>query len=105
MKNIEWFKKEIAPNLIGFTLKYVNGEGDFGWLEGVQFDSQQYGGYIYFWSLGFVGIQLSNYEMDVEIIEDSLLELECDEELIKIELKKIINYIAPTLGNLSDHNK
>ena len=53
MKDINWFKRHIEPQLLNFEVKYVNGNGDFGILNGVQFESKKLGGYIYFWEYGY----------------------------------------------------
>ncbi len=95
MKNIEWFKTEIEPSLINYVVKYVGGEGDFGKLDGVQFDSEEFGGYIYFWEYGFVGLQLMNYRTNEEFVEDSLLEIESEGQEVEQKIKMIMSYIAP----------
>ena len=94
MKDIQWFKTEIAPKLVGYTLKYVDGEGDFGKLNGVQFDSEKLGGYIYFWEQGYIALQLMNYKTDIELVEDSLLEVESEEREIEKKLKDIVLHIT-----------
>lgn len=74
---LDWFNENIKP-LLGdeFELKYVNEEnGDLGSLTGVQFDSEEKGGYIYFWSSGHIGFQLVDYEEGIEIVEDTIQEL------------------------------
>ena len=93
MKDIQWFKTEVAPKLTNFILKYVEGEGDFGELNGVQFDSEELGGYIYFWEYGYIGLQLVNYKTDEELVEDSLLEIESENSEVEEKLKSIIGYI------------
>lgn len=57
-----------------FEIKEIIDEGDLGKLRGYQFDSENFGGYLYFWSNGFLGIQYMNYQTMEEIIGDSLLE-------------------------------
>lgn len=69
---LEWFNGNIKPLLSEeFELKYVDEKcGDLGDLSGVQFDSDKKGGYVYFWSSGYVGFQLVDYEKEVELVED-----------------------------------
>ena len=74
---LEWFDSNIKPLLGGdFELKYVDEkDGDLGDLQGVQFDSSEKGGYIYFWSSGYVGYQLVDYNKEVEIVKDTTKEI------------------------------
>lgn len=74
---LTWFESKIKPLLSGdFELKYVDDkEGDLGDLSGVQFDSDKMGGYIYFWSSGYVGYQLVDYEKELELVEDTTEEV------------------------------
>jgi hypothetical protein len=74
---IEWFNLNLKP-LLGndFELKFVNEEGgDLGDLAGVQFDSEQKGGYIYFWSSGYIGFQLVDYVSEIELVDDTTEEV------------------------------
>jgi hypothetical protein len=70
---IEWFNLNVKSLLDeDFKLKYIDEKGgDLGDLSGVQFDSDKKGGYAYFWSSGFVGFQLVDYENEVELVEDT----------------------------------
>ena len=74
---LEWFNINVKP-LLGndFELKYVDEKGgDLGDLSGVQFDSYKKGGYVYFWSSGYVGFQLVDYEKELEVVEDTTEEI------------------------------
>ena len=67
-KDIEWFKKEIAPIFKGYELNYrYFKEGDFGSLNQVEFNSNKVGGNIDFWGLGWLGIFVVDYEKEREI--------------------------------------
>lgn len=82
LKNIEWFKKEIAPNLNGYTLDYrFFAKGDFGSLSQVTFESEKIGGNIDFWGLGWLGIFIWDFEKD-ETLLNILLETD---EIVKKE--------------------
>ncbi|MFN3301339.1 MAG: hypothetical protein ACK41Z_14225 [Sediminibacterium sp.] len=80
MRSYNWFINEIIPKMKGYEIKYVNERGDLGELNGIQFDSEKKGGYIYFWSSGYIGLQLVDYEKGEEIISDILLK-EADNSL------------------------
>lgn len=74
---LEWFNVNVKP-LLGedCKLKYVDEKGgDLGDLSGVQFDSDKKGGYVYFWSSGYVGFQLVDYDTGVELVEDTTEEV------------------------------
>ena len=77
LSGLVWFKSKVRPLLSDdFELKYVNDiDGDLGDLSGVQFDSNRVGGYIYFWSSGYVGYQLVDYENESELVEDTTEEV------------------------------
>jgi hypothetical protein len=67
--NIEWFKSELAPQLPGYELEYkFFGEGDFGALNQVEFNSSKIGGNIDFWSLGWLGVFVGDYQKEEELI-------------------------------------
>ncbi len=78
MKDIEWFRQEIAPILRGYEITYTYfEEGDFGSLNKVEFNSTKLGGSIDFWGLNWLGILLWNYKEERELIN---VLLEPDEE-------------------------
>jgi hypothetical protein len=77
LTGIDWFNMNVKP-LLGddFELKIVEEkDGDLGDLSGVQFDSDNKGGYAYFWSSGYVGFQLVDYITEVELVEDTTIEV------------------------------
>ncbi|KAA8473908.1 hypothetical protein BDE36_1109 [Arcticibacter tournemirensis] len=68
-RNIEWFKKEIAPVLTDYEITYKHFEkGDFGSLNQVEFNSIKLGGNIDFWGSNRLGILLWCYSEDRELI-------------------------------------
>lgn len=77
LSGLTWFELKFKPLLIGdFEFNYVDEKGgDLGDLSGVQFDSKKMGGYIYFWSSGYVGYQLVDYLKEVELVEDTTEEI------------------------------
>jgi hypothetical protein len=65
-----------------FEYKSVSAkQGDFGDLEGVQFDSDHCGGLLYFWSSGSIQCHLYDYKLDVEVILNSLEPMGTDEAI------------------------
>ncbi|WP_250655936.1 hypothetical protein [Alkalimarinus coralli] len=77
LSGLTWFESNVKPLLSDtFELKYIDEkDGDLGDLSGVQFDSEKIGGYIYFWSSGYVGYQLVDYLEEVELVEDTTEEV------------------------------
>ena len=52
-----------------FEIKRVSASnGDFGALEGIQFDSIKCGGFLYFWSTGMIEYHLVDYEKGEEVM-------------------------------------
>lgn len=65
-----------------FEYKSVSAkQGDFGDLEGVQFDSDHCGGFLYFWSSGSIQYHLYDYRLDSEVILNTLDPMGTDEEI------------------------
>ena len=63
-----------------FEIKDIEAEcGDFGDLHGFQFDSEKFGGFVYFWSSGFVEYHLVDYKSECEIIPLTSKCIELDE--------------------------
>lgn len=63
---LTWFKDELAPHLAGFALAYRScGQGDFGTLERVEFESDALLGTLDFWSHEW---------LDVHVIERASVE-------------------------------
>ena len=72
--NIYWFKETIEPMMKGkYELNYVGGSDSPGNMQGVQFEREEDGGYLYFWSSGYIGMQFFDYVADEEVIEDSMI--------------------------------
>lgn len=68
-KNILWFKNIIEPTLKEFEVSYRSYDGgDFGSLNQVEFNSEEKGGNIDFWGLGWLGIFLWDYKKEEEIM-------------------------------------
>ncbi|AZB00161.1 hypothetical protein EG359_11230 [Chryseobacterium joostei] len=88
IKNIDWFKNEIANNLKGYELIYKSFEdGDFGSLNQVEFNSEKISGNIDFWGLGWLGIFVWDSIEEQELL-NILLEPHQNEEKEKA-LKKM----------------
>lgn len=69
LKDIEWFKKVIAPTLEGYEITYrFYEEGDFGSLNQIIFNSPKRGGGIDFWGLGWLGVDLFDYETEEKLL-------------------------------------
>lgn len=88
----DFFKKEILPLLSEYEITYRDFQnGDFGDLEQVIIESKNKGGGIDFWSSGWLGIDLYDYEKD-EVLMNILIE--ADEEYIPVleKLKKLLEF-------------
>ena len=73
-KTLEWFKKEVSPDLLNYKITYRSYKnGDFGDLDQVIIESKILGGGIYFWSSGWLEIDLYDYEKE-ELLINVLLE-------------------------------
>jgi hypothetical protein len=69
MKDVNWFKKQVEPGLKGYEVKYKFFEkGDFGSLNQIEFNSEEQGGEIDFWSTGCLGIHLVDYKKGEELL-------------------------------------
>lgn len=81
MKTLEWFRTEITPRLLDYKLEYRSYKnGDFGDLEQVIIKSEKKEGSIDFWSLGWLGLELYDYEKDEHLVNILLEpEEECKE--------------------------
>ena len=99
---IIWFKKMLAVTLNNqFDVTFISEpQGDLGALEGVQFESEYLGGYVYFWSGGYVGLQLMDYETSVDIVPDSTKEITNDDTL-KETLTALLNEITARQYNIT----
>ena len=86
-KTLEWFKKEVSPDLLNYKITYWNYKnGDFGDLDQIIIESKILGGGIYFWSSGWLEIDLYDYEKE-ELLINVLLE---PTEEYEIHLKNLI---------------
>ena len=93
-KRMNWFKQILNENIYP-DIKYISEKnGDFGDLEGAQFNSNEKGGYIYFWSSGYVSFQIVDYLIGEEIIKDTLIEVKED-----IQLNDILKDFLEKLNN------
>lgn len=89
--NIDYFKKEIIPNLPGYNFQYSSfKKGDFGDLERVEFEGYNKIGTIDLWSHGWVGIDIYDCNLDEQIIN---VLLEPDEIGKKVNIMKILKEI------------
>jgi hypothetical protein len=80
VKDFEWFKKAIVPNVKNYELKFkFFQEGDFGSLNQIEFNSKKTGGNIDFWGLGWLGIFVWNYETEEQMF-NVLIEPHQEEE-------------------------
>jgi hypothetical protein len=77
-QRIDRFKKTYKEKLNYYTsIKNISEkDSDFGDIEGIQFDSEQKGGFIYFWSSGYINFHLYDYILDEEIVKDTLIEVD-----------------------------
>lgn len=67
--DIEWFKANVAPKIRDYELVYkFFDDGDFGSLNQIEFNSKKVGGNVDFWSLGWLGIFVWNYETEEEML-------------------------------------
>ncbi|WP_291598362.1 hypothetical protein [Bacteroides sp.] len=74
MKDINWFKNEVAPYLTGYEIQYrFYSNGDFGPLTQIRFESLKKGGTIEFWGLNWLGIFLYDHDKD-DLVLNVLLE-------------------------------
>ena len=86
-KTLEWFKKEVSPDLLNYKITYRSYKnGDFGDLDQIIIESKILGGGIYFWSSGWLEIDLYDYEKE-ELLINVLLE---PTEEYEIHLKNLI---------------
>ncbi len=69
MYDLNWFKISFSPKLIGFSIEYLSFEnGDLGDLDEVRCESNRLGISISFWSSGYLGIFIYDYEKDLELL-------------------------------------
>ena len=77
LKGMEWCQNKLEPLLKDkYEIKKVSSDtSDLGKLEGLEFNTDEKGGYIFFWSSGYIGYQLVDFEKEIELIEDTTEEL------------------------------
>jgi len=86
MKNVEWFKNVFASHLKGFEIKYKFFEkGDFGSLNQVEFNSQEKGGEVDFWSSGRLSIYFVDYKTGKELLNILLMPSQDEEKEIAFQ--------------------
>lgn len=71
-----WARKHLS-HLLGdeFEIDSVPaGVGDFGDLDGFQFNSDKFGGFLYFWSTGVIEFHLVDYESGNEVVPITLVQ-------------------------------
>lgn len=92
-KFINWFKNNIEGKYLDkYKFKYLSEkDGDFGDLEGVQIESEQIAGHIYFWSSGFYNFHLFDFRTEEDLIKDT--HGQCTEQ----ELYNILNQYSDLL--------
>ncbi|MDE5701622.1 hypothetical protein [uncultured Bacteroides sp.] len=92
MRDLDWFKKNIAPYLVDYEIQYsFFNKGDFGSLSSITFESYKKGGYIHFWGSGWLGVDVVDYETGEEILNVLLEEHSAKEQDELLEkLKKIL---------------
>jgi len=91
-RNLNWFKKEIAPQLDNFEIIYKQFDnGDFGDMEQVEFNSEIIGGNIDFWSKGWLGVYLWDFIKEEELINRMLepSEIQEQEDCLKLLIEKL----------------
>lgn len=90
-KDLDWVKSTIVPFLTNYEIQYrFFEEGDFGSLTQFIFNSSKKGGGIDFWGLGWLGIDVYDYENDKQILNI----------LLKPEQEKEKNEALELLQNL-----
>ena len=90
--NLSWFKDNILNLFHNYEIKYKYfKKGDFGSLNQVEFNSDKIGGNIDFWSFGWLGIFIWDYENDVELL--NVLFEPSENEKKEEAIKKFINII------------
>lgn len=81
--NTTWFRAVVEPQLQGFQVTYrFYPEGDFGALDQVAFDSDDYSGEIDYWSSGWLSVGLWDHRKNEQMLN---VFLEPDQATEKIE--------------------
>lgn len=88
MRDIDWFNEGYSQLFHNFELQYQYfPNGEFGSLNQIEFNSNEYGGNIDFWGNGWIGIFVWDYQNDIEIMNflyDNEQEQEINEAFMKL---------------------
>ena len=89
-----WLKNTLKPQIDGLyeIMDISESDGDFGPLEGIQFNSPKQGGYIYFWGNGLLDFHMVNYQSMEEIIPTTMVEANTLQD-IQTNLKDLIKLL------------
>ena len=91
-KNFTWFKEVIVTKLKKYEIEYKFSEkGDFGSLNRIGFNNEFKGGYVDFWSSGWVNIFLVDYIGGDELL--NLLMEPSEKEKINESLEKLVDLL------------
>jgi len=85
MREKDWFIEKMKPKMSSFQFELVSGNNEFGALDGIRFDSNQIGGYIYEYSNKEVGLHLYDYRNDEEIISEIIISYDDSSKLNNIK--------------------
>ncbi|WP_222984568.1 hypothetical protein [Flagellimonas meishanensis] len=93
LKNIDWFKKSVAPLLKSYEVKYKSfeKEGDLGSLVQAEFNSERIDGTVDFWSLGWIGIHVWDNSNQKELL--NILHAPDEKEELESSFKKLESLI------------
>lgn len=84
--NIDFFKTEVAPYLVGYELQYSSfSNGDFGDLERVEFERGDKLGTVDIWSKGWMSIDVYDSALDAQLINLLLSPDELEQQKKAIE--------------------
>jgi len=92
----EWARCHFV-SLLGkeFEVKSIAAEnGDFGDLDGFEFNSEIYGGFLYFWSSAILEYHLVNYKTGMEVIPITVKGIETEdstEEILRPFMNELVS--------------
>ncbi|WP_230658839.1 hypothetical protein [Psychrobacter sp. I-STPA10] len=83
----QWFLDNIASLFDrNMEIKYIDGyDESFGELIGFQFNNDEFGGYIYFWSNGLSSYHLVNYFVGDEVVSEKIVNISNAESMFEIK--------------------
>lgn len=92
MKDLHWFKEEFSTLMSNYKIEYKSfKKGDFGDLERVDFEREDRGGYVDFWSLGWLHIHFIDCDNLTDLMNVLLPpDQELEEDKTFNELKRIL---------------